>query len=325
MMSKHILITGAVGFIGFHASQYFLKLGYNVLGIDNINDYYDPILKNQRLTILQKNNNFSFLKINLEERSTLDNALTDFQPQVILHLAAQAGVRYSIENPTSYLDSNIIGTFNLLQSIKKLGKDCKLLFASSSSIYGNNPKIPFSESDKSDAQLSLYAASKKMNESLAHAFAYETKIPVIGLRFFTVYGPWGRPDMAYFKFASLIKNGEPLTLFNKGAMSRDMTYIDDIVFGIAAAVEFSHLDQNLPYEIFNLGNNHPIPTLDLIHSIQEFYGAEAHIIHQDSQTEVENTWADISKSQANLDYQPKTKFQQGIEQFLEWHKLYFSS
>ena len=324
-MSKHILITGAVGFIGFHAAQHFLNIGYNVLGIDNINDYYDPNLKNKRLTILQKNNNFLFTRLGLEESSKLDNVVLDFQPQIILHLAAQAGVRYSIENPLSYLDSNIIGTFNLLQSIKGLKNDCKLLFASSSSIYGNNRKIPFSESDKSDAQLSLYAASKKMNESLAHAFAYETKISVIGLRFFTVYGPWGRPDMAYFKFASLIKNGEPLTLFNKGAMSRDMTYIDDIISGIGAAVEFTHLDKNLPYEIFNLGNNHPIPTLDLIHSIQEFYGAEAQIIHQESQTEVENTWADITKSQANLDYEPKTEFQQGIEQFLEWHKLYVSS
>ena len=316
--SKKILITGAAGFIGYYASKAFLEEGFEVLGIDNINDYYSTDLKKFRLKDIRNHNKFNFLLQDLIDADKLSKTVDSFKPDVVIHLAAQAGVRYSLKNPKSYLDSNIISFFNLLEAIKNNSLE-KFIFASSSSVYGNLTSVPYREDSSTDRPISLYAATKKANESLAYAFAVNSGIQTIGLRFFTVYGPKGRPDMAYFKFSELISNGKEITVFNEGKMSRDMTFIKDVVQGIIQAVKFKNFSKEIPYEIFNLGNDSPVETWDLINFIENFFGVKSKYNFKKNNTEVKKTWADISKAKKLLNYNPKTQFDEGMKLFLEWY------
>jgi UDP-glucuronate 4-epimerase len=265
-----ILVTGAAGFIGFHLSKRLLEDGYEVIGYDNMNSYYDVNLKNARLEILKREGSFTFIKGDLEDKELLDSAFSENEPEYVVNLAAQAGVRYSLENPRAYIDSNIIGFLNILEACRNY-KVKHLVFASSSSVYGGNMKLPFSTSDSVDHPISLYAATKKSNELMAHTYSHLYHIPVTGLRFFTVYGPYGRPDMALFLFAKAIFSGEPVKVFNNGKMARDFTYIDDIVEGIVRVMKrIPEADPNAeincdagssafaPYKVYNIGNNNPV-------------------------------------------------------------------
>ena len=269
MQNKRVLITGSAGFIGFHLSKLLLGNGYQVHGFDGITDYYDVNLKKKRLEILSQFSNFTFTKGMLEDSFLISNIFKKFKPQIVLHLAAQAGVRYSLENPRSYIDSNIIGTFNILEEVKNSNIE-HLLIASTSSVYGANEEMPFSESHKADMQMTIYAATKKANESMAHSYSHLYKIPITIFRFFTVYGPWGRPDMAYFKFTKKILNKKKIDIYNKGKMFRDYTYVDDIVDGIFKITnkipkinsnkkyKNDSLSHVAPFRILNIGNTKKI-------------------------------------------------------------------
>jgi UDP-glucuronate 4-epimerase len=316
-----ILVTGAAGFIGSFCSHALLKMGFKVLGIDNLNHYYDINLKEERLTTLFKHQNFSFEQVDLIDSLKVESIIKSFKPNIFLHLAAQAGVRYSLENPKAYIDSNIVAFSNILELLSDY-KIEKFIFASSSSVYGNTSNIPFSEMQPTVSPTSLYAATKMSNELLAYSFAYNTNIPTIGLRFFTVYGPKGRPDMAYFKFADLISSHKKITVYNQGKMSRDMTYIDDIVNGTISAISFSDFGSKVDFEIFNLGNNSPIKTWDLIREIEGYFGYKSDYVYVDSSLEVKDTWADLSKSKKMLNYSPTTTFNDGIKSFLDWFTTY---
>ena len=319
--NKRVLITGAAGFIGSYASKYYLNLGYEVIGIDNLNSYYDVDLKKIRLEELNNFDNFLFKKLDLINLEQLQEIFSTFKPEIVIHLAAQAGVRHSLVDPQSYLDSNVISFYNLLECIKKSSVK-KFVFASSSSVYGNSSKVPYSESDKTSSPVSLYAATKKTNEVLAYSFAFNNNIPTIGLRFFTVYGPKGRPDMAYFKFADLISSNKEMTIYNEGKMSRDMTYIDDIIQGLSKAVSFDSFTSETPFEIFNLGNNSPVSTWQLVQYIEKYFDKECNYSFQNSSIEVKETWANISKSKRLLDFSPSTDFSDGMNAFLDWFKIY---
>ena len=314
---QKILITGAAGFIGYHLSRSLLEDGNIVFGVDNLNNYYDTDLKEQRLKRLKSFRNFTFKKIDLIDEKKLNNAFLDFNPSIVIHLAAQAGVRYSIENPRAYLDSNLIGFHNIVEQCRRC-KIEKLIYASSSSIYGLNEKIPFSVNDKTDYPVSLYGATKKSNELVAHAYSHLYGLKTIGLRFFTVYGPWGRPDMAYFSFTKKIIEGRKIEVFNHGNMQRDFTYIDDIVDGIRNTIE-----KDFNFEIFNLGNSKSENLMTMIRIIEKELNIKANIVFKDMQAgDVFKTYADIKKSSKMLEFKPKVSLQIGLKRTIDWYKSF---
>ncbi len=315
-----ILVTGAAGFIGAHAAQALLLAGHEVIGIDNLNPYYTPKLKHDRLERLTAMDGFSFQKADVASLDALKAALGDHRPEKILHLAAQAGVRYSLENPGAYVDANLNGHFAMLELARELQVD-NMVYASSSSIYGGNTKTPFAETDLTDDPVSFYGATKKSNELMARSYAHLHGLSLTGLRFFTVYGPWGRPDMAYWIFAEKILKGEPIQVFNHGKMSRDFTYIDDIVSGILAALDkpARNFDPIVPHRVYNLGNDKPEQLVDLIRFTEAGIGAEAEKAYLPMQRgDLEKTWADIDRARTELDYDPKTGLKDGLGQFAAW-------
>jgi UDP-glucuronate 4-epimerase len=313
-----VFLTGAAGFIGFHVSKKLLETGNEVIGIDNMNDYYDPALKEARLSLLSKYSNFKFYKIDLCDFDGLKSIFDKFNPQLICHLAAQAGVRYSITNPFAYQKSNSEGFLNIIE-LSKNYKVSNFVYASSSSVYGNNTKLPFSESDPVDHPISLYAATKRANELTAHCYSHLFGIPCSGLRFFTVYGPWGRPDMALFMFTKAILEGKPIQVFNNGKMMRNFTFIDDIVDGVIRVLETPK-----PYEIYNIGNNRAENLLDFIKEIETNLGKKAQMQFCPIQPgDVPATVADINKI-CSIGYEPKTNIDKGISQFVSWYKNYYN-
>ncbi len=314
---KKILITGSSGFIGMHLSKSLLEDGYSVCGIDNMNDYYDPSLKEARLNLLHNYDNFTFKKIDISNLQDVEIVFDKFEPEIVINLAAQAGVRYSLENPHAYIQSNIVGFTNIIEVCRHYNVS-GLIYASSSSVYGKNKKIPFSVDDRVDSPISIYAASKRSNELIAHSYSHLYGLNTTGLRFFTVYGPWGRPDMAMYIFANNIRNGEKIPVFNHGKMQRDFTYIDDIVNGIRASIE-----NNYSCEVFNLGNNRCENLMDIISYIEKELDKEAKINFLDIQPgDVETTFANIDHAKNKLYYNPKTSIKEGIPQFIKWYKSY---
>jgi len=312
-----ILVTGAAGFIGFHLCKSLLDDDFTVLGIDNLNDYYDPNLKLARLEQLKIYNNFKFEKIDIADRDSLTQSFQLFNPERVVNLAAQAGVRYSIENPYAYMESNLIGFLNIIELCRHNNVE-GLIYASSSSVYGGNEKIPFSVEDRVDNPISLYAASKISNELIANAYSHLYSLNTTGLRFFTVYGPWGRPDMALFIFTKNILEGIPIPVFNHGKMKRDFTYIDDIISGTRAAI-----DSNYKCALFNLGNHKSEHLMDMISLIEKELGKKADIQFMGMQPgDVEKTYADIEHSTNKLGYKPTTSINEGIPQFINWFKSY---
>lgn len=317
-----ILVTGCSGFIGMHACIKLLKKNYKVIGIDNLNDYYPISLKENRLKTLKTFPNFIFSHCDVADQINLKNVFNTYKIEYVLHLAAQAGVRYSISNPQEYVRSNVQGFVNLLEEIKD-SQVVNTVYASSSSVYGSNTKVPFSEEDFVSNQVSLYASTKLSNESIANAYNSIHKIPIIGLRFFTVYGPWGRPDMAPWIFTEKIIKGEKIKVFNNGNMIRDFTFIDDIVSGtIDALLRLNYKT----HEIFNIGNNKPVKLMDFINNIEEILGKKASIDFMPMQKgDVLTTYADINKLSKAVNYIPKTSIQDGMKRFIAWYKNYFQN
>ena len=335
-MKTKIFITGSSGFVGFHVAKQYLDKGFRVCGFDSMNNYYDVKLKKSRLKILKKYKNFSFNKGQLENQKILNNSISKFKPSIIIHLAAQAGVRYSTENPKVYLNSNIIGTFHVIESAKKF-KVKHLIIGSSSSVYGANKKFPFQEIDKTDSQISFYAATKKSTESLAHSYSSLWKLPITILRFFTVYGPWGRPDMAYFKFTKNILNGKKIDVYNKGKLFRDYTYIDDIVDGIFKLTnkipklnsykKFKNdsLSSVAPVRILNIGNTKKILLSDFIKAIEKNLKKKAIKNFMPMQKgDVHSTLSDSSLLKRITGYNPKTSYKNGIKKFINWYLDYYN-
>lgn len=313
-----ILVTGAAGFIGFHLSKRLLEMGKKVVGVDNMNDYYEVSLKEARLEILRLCKDFSFHKMDIQDRRGIRNLFQTYRIQRVCNLAAQAGVRHSLKDPYSYEKSNLDGFLNLLETAREY-RVVNFVYASSSSVYGKNSKTPFSVEDRVDTPISLYGASKKANELMAHAYHHLFGIPFAGLRYFTVYGPWGRPDMALFLFTEAILRDRPISVFNFGRMRRDFTYIDDVVEGTIAALE-----NPFSYEIFNIGNSNPIDLLDFIKIIEEELGREAKKKLMPMQPgDVIETSADIEKSRRLLGFTPKTPIREGIRNFLAWYREYY--
>ena len=313
------LITGAAGFIGMHTAKRLLEQGEEVVGLDNLNDYYDPALKEYRLAQLTPYPNFRFVKMDLADRAGMAELFKTEQFTHVIHLAAQAGVRYSMENPFAYVDSNLVGTMTVLEGCRHNPVQ-HLVYASSSSVYGMNAKIPFSETDQVDNPVSLYAATKKANELMAHSYSKLYKIPTTGLRFFTVYGPAGRPDMAPWLFTEAILKGEPIKVFNHGKMQRDFTYIDDIVEGIFR-IQQKPPQGEIPYSLFNIGNNQPIQLSRFIEALERACGREAEKTMLPMQPgDVERTYADTSKMEWKVNYKPKMEIEEGILKFVEWYK-----
>ena len=332
-----IFITGSSGFIGFHLSKKLLDSGHSVHGFDSMNNYYDVKLKKARYKILKKYNKFSFTKNNLENQKVLSKTILKFKPKIIIHLAAQAGVRYSIEKPRVYLDSNITGTYNIIELAKKVNVK-HLLIASSSSVYGANKKLPFKEIDKTETQLSIYAATKKSTESIAHSYSNIWKVPITMLRFFTVYGPWGRPDMALFKFTKGIIDNKKIDIYNKGKMYRDFTYIDDIVNGIKALINKApnlkqlnkikndSLSSVAPFRVLNIGNTRKVFLLDFLDALEKELGKKAIRNYMPMQKgDVKMTLSDTTLLKKLTGYNPKTNFRLGIKNFLKWYLSYYKS
>jgi UDP-glucuronate 4-epimerase len=316
--NQSILVTGAAGFIGFHLARKLLERGNQVIGVDNLNPYYDVTLKKARLDRLKPLNGFFFYKEDIQNLSGLKEIFQKHSIDRVCNLAAQAGVRYSLKDPFSYQKSNLEGFLNLLELAREY-EISNFVYASSSSVYGDNPKIPFSVDDRVDSPVSLYGATKKANELMAHAYSYLFGIPCTGLRFFTVYGPWGRPDMALFLFTDAILNDRPINVYNYGRMKRDFTYVDDVVEGTMAA-----LDKPFAYEVFNLGNSDPIELMDFIGIIEEELGREAQKNLMPLQPgDVLETSADIGKSKDMLGFSPKTPTREGIRKFLAWYREYY--
>ena len=325
-----ILITGAAGFIGFHLSRALLKSGQKVLGIDNLNDYYDPQLKKDRLKVLEPYENFSFKPVDLAHRDHIKALFAENNFEVVVNLAAQAGVRYSIENPQAYIDANLVGFANILEGCRQ-SQVGHLVYASSSSVYGANRKMPFSVKDNVDHPVSLYAATKKSNELMAHAYSHLYQLPMTGLRFFTVYGPWGRPDMAYFKFAKAILAGMPIDVYNHGQMKRDFTYIDDIVQGVIRVMELPpapnqiscDTETSAPYAIYNIGNNQPVELITFIEILETLLGKKAIKNMMPMQPgDVPATYADITGLTARTGFTPRTSLEEGLKKFVEWYREY---
>lgn len=323
------LVTGAAGFIGMYVCKRLLEQGHNVVGLDNLNSYYLPKLKQHRLDQLLPYENFRFVKMDLADRDAIAILFKEEQFQRVIHLAAQAGVRYSLEAPFDYVDSNLVGMMTLLEGCRH-NKVEHLIYASSSSVYGMNTKVPFSESDTVDHPVSLYAATKKSNELMAHSYSHLYGIPTTGLRFFTVYGPGGRPDMAPWLFTEAILNDKPIKVFNQGKMMRDFTYIDDIVEGvmriqdvIPAKVESNETGSTAPYKIFNIGNNQPIQLSEFIEAIETACGKSAEKILMDMQPgDVPKTYADTAQLEVAVGYKPATTIQDGMVKFVEWYKAF---
>ncbi len=333
-MKTKIFITGTSGFIGFHTAKKFLDKGFSVRGFDSMNNYYDVRLKKARLSILKRYKKFTFTKSNLENKNKLSKSISNFKPQIIIHLAAQAGVRYSIINPKIYLKSNIEGTFNIIEIAKKVNVK-HLIIGSSSSVYGSNKKIPFKEIDKTDHQISFYAATKKSTESLAHSYSSLWKLPITMLRFFTVYGPWGRPDMAYFKFTKNILNKKKIDIYNKGKMYRDYTYIDDIVDGIYKVIhkipkankkkhKHDSISNIAPFRILNIGNTKKIYLLDFINFLEKELGIKAIKNYMPMQKgDVQSTLSDSNLLKKITGYNPQTNYKTGIRKFVNWYLNYY--
>ena len=335
---KVILITGVAGFIGFHLAEKLLKEGFNVVGIDNINDYYDVNLKYGRLNelgierggaeIFKKpvisliHENFKFIRLNIEDRENLPALFKEYNFEIVCNLAAQAGVRYSLENPEAYIDSNVVGYLNILECCRHHNVK-HLIYASSSSVYGLNSKVPFSTDDNVDHPISLYAATKKSNELMAHTYSHLYGFKTTGLRFFTVYGPWGRPDMAMFLFTDAIINGNPIKVFNQGDLERDFTYIDDIIDGVVKVVN-QEGDEGEKYSLYNIGNSKPIKLLDFIEEIEKQLEVEAKKEMLPMQAgDVNRTWADVNPLKNIFDYSPKTNVSEGVGKFIVWYKQYY--
>lgn len=319
-----ILVTGAAGFIGFHATQRLASAGHEIVGIDNLNNYYDVGLKHARLAQLEVHKNFRFIKMDLSDRSEISKLFHVERFDVVLHLGAQAGVRYSLENPFAYLDSNLAGTLTILEGCRhtKVGH---LVYASSSSVYGSNTKQPFSTEDRTDSPISLYAATKKSNELMCQTYAHLYGLPITGLRFFTVYGPWGRPDMAYYKFADAISKGRPIQVYNNGEMKRDFTYVDDVIDGIEKIVTAAPLaaKRTPSHVVYNLGNSRPEKLGDLIEIIEDCLGKRAEKILLPMQAgDVKSTYADIDSTAVDYGFSPKVSLREGIKQFSQWYKTY---
>jgi len=329
---KKVLVTGSAGFIGFHVSNLLLKNGYQVFGIDSLNNYYDVQIKESRNKILLEDKNYKFYKARIESNDCI-KLINDINPDFIIHLAAQAGVRYSLENPSSYIQSNIVGTFNILEAAREVS--CRhLMIASTSSVYCANTKMPFDENQKADTQLTIYSASKKSNESMAHSYSHLYKIPITLFRFFTVYGPWGRPDLALFKFVKNILNNEEIEVYNNGEMYRDFTYVDDLVHSIFLLLQKlpsqddifkgDSLSPVAPFRIVNIGNSNQVKLLDFIRAIEEVLGRTAKInfmpIQQD---DVLATHSNTDLLKEIIGFKPDTDIKQGISKFIEWYKDYY--
>jgi len=320
-----ILVTGAAGFIGFHSSLRLLEKGHEVVGIDNLNSYYDVRLKNSRLEILNRVSTFAFQHLDLANREGIATLFQKHPFDVVLHLGAQAGVRYSLENPFAYIDSNITGMLSVLEGCRRTAVK-HLIYASSSSVYGANTKQPFSVEDRVDAPVSLYAATKKADELMCQTYAHLYRLPSTGLRFFTVYGPWGRPDMAYFKFANSIMAGNTIDVYNHGDMKRDFTYIDDIVDGIDAILHAPPptCQGTPPHRVYNLGNNHPEQLMDMIRLLEMNLGRETNKNFLPMQPgDVYTTYADITSAQRDFGFQPKTSLADGLQKFCAWYRHYY--
>ncbi len=333
---RRVLITGTAGFIGFHLAKLLLDDGFVVHGYDGMTDYYDVALKRRRHAVLLQKPGFAATEGMLEAQDLLDQVADDFRPDVIVHLAAQAGVRYSLENPRAYVDSNIIGTFNVME-VARRHQVAHLLMASTSSVYGANESMPFRETDKADGQLTIYAATKKANESMAHAYAHLWNIPTTMFRFFTVYGPWGRPDLAYFKFTEAILNDRPIDIYNHGEMYRDFTYVTDLVRAIrllidvaperpvdGVAPEGDSLSPVAPWRVVNIGNSQKVRLLDMIAAIEDCLGKTAIRNYMDMQPgDVPATWADAGLLQRLTGYRPQTELRDGIAQFVTWYRDHY--
>jgi len=331
-----VLVTGAAGFIGFHLSKKLLARGDTIIGIDNLNDYYDVRLKQDRLAQLTPQAGFTFAELDIADRNAIEKLFADHQFDRVIHLAAQAGVRYSIENPRAYIDANIVGFVNILEGCRHTNV-AHLSYASSSSVYGANTKQPFAESDNVDHPVSLYAASKKSNELMAHTYSNLFDLPTTGLRFFTVYGPWGRPDMALFKFTKGIIEGTPIDIYNHGEMFRDFTYIDDIVEGvvrISDQIPQANTRWNgdkpdpsssfAPYKVYNIGNNSPVKLMDFVEAIEHYIGKPAIKNMMPIQPgDVPSTCADVSALKDEIGFKPNTSINDGIRQFIDWYKSYY--
>ena len=329
-------MTGVAGFIGMHCARKLLDDGHEIVGIDNLNDYYDVALKEDRLKLLEGYKSFRFLKLDIKDQKDVVDLFKKESPQRVLHLAAQAGVRYSIQNPYVYIDSNIQGFINILEGCRAI-KTEHLVFASSSSVYGGNTKVPFSEHDNVDHPVSLYAATKKANELIAHTYSHLYQIPTTGLRFFTVYGPWGRPDMSPMLFTKAILADEPIQVFNHGDMMRDFTYIDDIVVSVnetlfKTATPNSNFDgqhpdpatSHAPYRIFNIGNSHPIPLMQFIETIEDALGKKAIKKMMGMQAgDIKITSADTSELNQWVNFKPNTSIKEGVTRFIDWYKNYY--
>jgi len=322
ILNKKVLVTGAAGFIGSHVSRALLKQGYDVLGLDNLNDYYDVNLKKSRLAWFDGDGKFELVKADLSDREAMMNLFSAYHFDVVVNLAAQAGVRYSIDHPHAYADSNLVGFLNILEGCRTQ-KVKHLLYASSSSVYGENKKVPFAVEDRVDHPISLYAATKRSNELMAHAYAHLYGIAMTGLRFFTVYGPWGRPDMAYFSFTKAICEGKTIDVYNHGKMRRDFTYIDDVVEAVIRLVE---KEPSLAYKIYNIGNHSPETLMDFIKAIERAVGKKAKKNFLPMQAgDVPATYADVQDLMADVDFKPDTSMQVGIQSFVDWYRKYYGA
>ena len=332
-----VLITGTAGFIGNKLAQRLLARGDEVIGVDNLNDYYDVALKQARLNLIKDNPGFTDVRVNIEDRAAMDEVFRKHKPQRVVNLAAQAGVRYSLENPYSYIDSNIMGFMNILEGCRHNGVE-HLVYASSSSVYGANTNMPFSVRHNVDHPLSLYAATKKSNELMAHTYSHLYQIPTTGLRFFTVYGPWGRPDMALFLFTKNILAGKPIDVFNYGKHRRDFTYIDDIVEGVIRVLDNvasansawssdtpDPASSSAPYRLYNIGNNQPVELMHYIEVLQDCLGRKAELNLLPLQPgDVPDTYADVSELVQDVDYKPDTTVEQGVANFVAWYRDFYA-
>ena len=322
----HILVTGVAGFIGMHTARALLDRGDNVVGLDNLNDYYSPQLKRDRLEQLT-DANFTFVEAGLEDRDAVNAVFAEHSFDSVIHLAAQAGVRYSLENPQAYVDANLVGFVNMLEACRH-NEIAHLCYASSSSVYGANRSIPFRVEDRVDHPVSLYAATKKSNELMAHCYSHLFGLPTTGLRFFTVYGPWGRPDMATWLFTEAILQGKPINVFNHGKMQRDFTYVDDIVQGVVRVNDriptaVDNTSTEAPWCVYNIGNNQPVELMKLIRCIEECLGREAEKIMMPMQPgDVPATYADVDALQEAVDFRPSTPIETGVRNFVDWYREY---